>query len=118
VIDNLLSNAVKFTAAGGTIVVRVRHDGDQVVLEVSDTGIGIEPKEVDRVFERFYQVDGSSRRRYGGVGLGLALVKELVELHGGQVSVESEVGKGSVFTVVLPTLSVREEARKGVEASC
>jgi signal transduction histidine kinase/CheY-like chemotaxis protein len=102
VLDNLLSNAVKFTPEGGTIVVRVRPEGGQVALEVSDTGIGIPPDERQSVFDRFYQVDGSARRRYGGVGLGLALVKEIVENCCGQVSVESEVGIGSTFIVKLP----------------
>jgi signal transduction histidine kinase len=102
VLDNLLNNAIKFTSAGGRINVRVWQDEKDVLLQVSDTGIGIPPDQQERIFERFYQVDGSSRRRYGGVGLGLALVKELVTLHDGTVQVESEVGKGSTFTVRLP----------------
>jgi PAS domain S-box-containing protein len=102
VLDNLLGNAIKFTPRGGTISVRLEQKGDQLVLEVSDTGIGVSPDHQQRVFERFYQVDGSSRRRYGGVGLGLAVVRDLVELHGGEVGLESEVGKGSTFTVTLP----------------
>jgi len=102
VLDNLLDNAVKFTPAGGTITVRVRREGDQVVLEVSDTGVGIPSDQWDRIFERFYQVNGSIWRRYGGVGLGLSLVKEIVETYGGRVTVESQVGEGSTFTVRLP----------------
>ncbi len=102
VLDNLLSNAIKFTPEGGTIILRACADLDWVTFEVSDTGIGIPPEQQARIFERFYQVDGSSRRRYGGVGLGLALVKELVEYHGGQVSVSSVPGKGSTFRVKLP----------------
>jgi signal transduction histidine kinase len=102
VLDNLLDNAVKFTPAGGTITVRVRREGDQVVLEVSDTGVGIPSDQLDRIFERFYQVNGSIWRRYGGVGLGLSLVKEIVETYGGRVTVESQVGEGSTFTVRLP----------------
>jgi signal transduction histidine kinase len=102
VLDNLLSNSIKFTPPGGAITVKVWEDGGQVVLEVKDTGIGIPSDQLERIFERFYQVDGSARRRYGGVGLGLALVKELVELHGGQVVVESQVDAGSTFTVTLP----------------
>lgn len=104
VLDNLLSNAIKFTPAGGKITVRALRQGDRVLLAVQDTGIGIAADQLERIFERFYQVDGSARRRYGGVGLGLALVKEITELHGGQVKVESELGKGSVFTVTLPAL--------------
>jgi signal transduction histidine kinase/DNA-binding response OmpR family regulator len=102
VMDNLLGNALKFTPAGGQISVSLWRDGPQVVLEVADTGIGIPRDQLGRVFERFYQVDGSMTRRYGGTGLGLALVKEIVEAHGGQVSVRSEVGQGSTFTVRLP----------------
>jgi signal transduction histidine kinase len=105
VLDNLLSNAIKFTPDGGTITVSVWSDTDQVSLQVKDTGIGIPADQLDRIFERFYQVDGSARRRYGGVGLGLALVRELAELHGGRVEVTSEVDKGSCFTVTLPAVA-------------
>ncbi len=104
-VDSLLDNAVKFTPAGGAITVRLTaaDDGRACCLEVADTGIGIPPEEHERIFERFYQVNGTTTRRYGGTGLGLALVKEIVEEHGGSVSVESAVGQGSTFTVVLPT---------------
>jgi signal transduction histidine kinase len=102
VLDNLLGNAVKFTPAGGTITVRVQQEGEQVALEVSDTGVGIPPDQLEHIFKRFYQVDNSIWRQYGGVGLGLALVKELVETYGGSVAVESQVGEGSTFTVLLP----------------
>jgi signal transduction histidine kinase/FixJ family two-component response regulator len=102
VLDNLLGNAIKFTPEGGTLTIRLRQDGDQVALEVSDTGIGIPSDQLDRVFERFYQIDGSAQRRYRGMGLGLALVKEIVETYGGQVKVESQLNEGSTFTVLLP----------------
>lgn len=102
VLDNLLSNAVKFTPAGGTVTLRIWHKDASVILQVSDTGIGIPPQEQERIFDRFYQVDGSSQRRYSGVGLGLALVRELVEALGGEVDVESEPGRGATFTVILP----------------
>jgi signal transduction histidine kinase/DNA-binding LacI/PurR family transcriptional regulator/putative methionine-R-sulfoxide reductase with GAF domain len=107
VLDNLIGNAVKFTPANGTITVRLRREGDMVALEVSDTGVGIPEDKLERVFERFYQVDGSARRRYGGVGLGLALVKEIVEAYGGHVTVESELDKGSTFTAYMPIFSAR-----------
>jgi PAS domain S-box-containing protein len=102
VLDNLLGNAVKFTPDQGTVTVRVWSADDLVVLEVSDTGIGISPEELARVFDRFYQVDGSARRRYGGVGLGLSLVKELIETYGGSVGVASELNEGTTFSVRLP----------------
>jgi len=105
VLDNLLHNALKFTPAGGSVTVRLWRDGMNVVLEVTDTGIGIPYDQLGRIFERFYQVNGSTTRRYDGTGLGLALVKEIVEAHGGKVGVESKVGQGSTFKVYLPIAS-------------
>jgi signal transduction histidine kinase/response regulator of citrate/malate metabolism len=102
VLDNLVGNALKFTPAGGRVTVQVYCSGETARLQVADTGIGIPDEHLGRIFERFYQVDGSPTRKYGGMGLGLALVKELVEAHGGQIAVESEVGRGSTFTVTLP----------------
>ncbi len=81
---------------------RLRRENDRLVLQIRDTGIGIPPDQQKRIFARFYQVDGSAQRRYGGMGLGLALVKEVVDTHGGTISLKSEIGKGSVFTVILP----------------
>ena len=105
-LDNLVGNALKFTPEGGAVMVQVFGENGHVKLQVSDTGIGIPPDKQAYVFERFYQVDGSIRRRYGGSGLGLALVKEIVEAHGGEVTLESELGQGSTFTVALPTADV------------
>jgi PAS domain S-box-containing protein len=105
VLDNLFSNALKFTPAGGSITLCAQREGPNVTLKVTDTGVGIPMDKLDRIFERFYQVNGSMTRRYGGVGLGLALVKEIVEAHGGHIVVESEVGRGSAFTVTLPALA-------------
>ncbi len=102
VVDNLIGNALKFTPAGGTVAVRLRGDNGSVMLQVADSGIGIDLEHQPRIFERFFQVDGSSRRAHGGCGLGLALVKEIVEKHGGTVTVESQFGAGSTFTVTLP----------------
>jgi signal transduction histidine kinase len=104
VFDNLLGNAIKFSPAGSSITVRVRRDGAFARADVEDQGIGIPADKLDRIFDRFYQVDGSTTRRYGGTGLGLAIVKTIVESHGGQITVESEVGVGSTFSFVLPIL--------------
>ncbi len=102
VLDNLLHNAVKFSPNGGRITVRVADHGDYVLVSVQDTGIGIPPDKLDRIFDRFYQVDGSTKRRFGGMGLGLAIVKRIVEAHGGRVWAESELGKGSTFYFTVP----------------
>ncbi len=103
VLYNLLSNAMKFTPAGGSITVTLQPAGDHCLLRVIDTGIGIRPDQIPHLFERFRQAEGSANRSYEGSGLGLALVKELVELHGGQISVESNYGEGTTFTVWLQT---------------
>lgn len=101
VLYNLLSNAVKFTPEGGTITLSVEQAGAHCLLQVKDTGIGIRTEQIPYLFERFRQAEGSASRSYEGSGLGLALVKELVELHKGQVSVESVYGEGSTFSVWL-----------------
>ena len=103
VIYNLLSNAMKFTNAGGIIAVKVEPAGNHIRIQVKDTGIGIRTEQIPHLFERFRQAEGSVNRSYEGSGLGLALVKELVELHGGQISVESIYEAGTTFTVWLQT---------------
>jgi len=103
IVWNLVSNAVKFTPAGGHVSVAARRREDKVVVSVADDGIGIEPSFLPHVFERFRQADSSSARRHGGLGLGLAIVRHLVELHGGAVRAESEgEGRGTTFEVELP----------------
>jgi signal transduction histidine kinase len=102
VLDNLVSNAVQFTPAGGQVRVKVGRRGQDIEMSVIDTGIGISSQDLDRIFERFYQVDDHMTRKQGGMGLGLSIVKELAELHGGRVWVESVPGRGSRFVVVLP----------------
>jgi GAF domain-containing protein/anti-sigma regulatory factor (Ser/Thr protein kinase) len=99
---HLIDNAIKFSPDGGTIWIRAWSEKGVVCLSVRDEGIGIAPEHIGRVFERFYQADGSTTRRFGGMGVGLALVWEIVEAHGGEVDVTSEVGRGSIFTVRLP----------------
>jgi len=98
---NLVDNAIKYTPDGGTITLSLFRDGGWAVLEVSDTGIGIAPEHIPHIFERFYRVDKARSRASGGSGLGLTIVKNVVEQHGGTVSVSSEPGKGSRFTVRL-----------------
>jgi signal transduction histidine kinase len=98
---NLLSNAVKFTEKGEIRVSASRHNGS-LTLTVADTGIGMKKEALDYIFDEFRQADMSSTRRYGGTGLGLAIVKRFIDLMGGEISVESEEGKGSKFTIKLP----------------
>jgi signal transduction histidine kinase len=102
IVLNLLFNALKFTPAGGRVELRAEKRGEELVLVVADTGMGISEKSLPFVFDRFWQADGSSKRKYQGVGIGLALVKELVEIQGGKVTVQSQEGKGTTFTVTLP----------------
>lgn len=104
IVLNLQFNALKFTPTGGRVELRLDRQGSELVLKICDTGIGIPKDKLPQMFQRFMQVDTSSRRKYQGVGIGLALVKELVEVQGGQVSVESVEGQGSTFTVRLPYL--------------
>ncbi len=101
VLYNLLSNAMKFTPEGGTITIKLAAIGNHCLLQVQDSGIGILPQQIPYLFERFRQADGSENRSYEGSGLGLSLVKELVELHGGTVSVDSVYGQGTTFTLEL-----------------
>ena len=103
---NLLNNAVKFTPAAGRINVALNRDDDAAILVVEDTGQGIEPGFLPHVFEMFRQADSSNSRRHGGMGIGLALVRQLVQLHGGTVAAESDgTNKGSRFTIRLPLAS-------------
>lgn len=113
IIENLASNALKFTEPGGSVRIDCTYEAaaDCAVIRVADTGVGIKADDLPTIFDRFVQGDGSAERRYGGSGLGLAVVRELVELHGGSVEVESTEGAGSVFTVRI------DAATKGWEAS-
>src|SRR5262249_29574571 len=105
VIANLLSNAIKFTPSGGRVEVRLRRLADNVVLSVLDTGKGIAPEFLPHLFERFRQADSSSTRSYGGLGVGLAIVRHGIELHGGAVRATSDgESRGATFTVTLPAL--------------
>ncbi len=114
ILSNLLSNAIKFTPPGGSIDIGASVTEDQLGMFVKDTGVGIATEEFRRLFDRFYQVGDSLRREHPGVGLGLSIVKELVELHEGQVWVESEVGKGSTFSFTISRhLDPQPENAKG-----
>jgi CheY-like chemotaxis protein len=107
IIWNLLSNAIKFTPKGGRVLIRLERINSHVEIIVSDTGVGISPEFLPHVFDRFRQADGSITRSYGGLGLGLAIVRHLVELHGGTVSADSRPGEGATFSVQLPVISVQ-----------
>lgn len=102
VVDNLVSNAIKYTEPGGRVQVRLSVDDDRAQLEVVDSGIGISPRDRERLFTRFFRTPDAERRAVAGAGLGLSITKDIVESHGGRVEVESEPGRGSVFRVRLP----------------
>ena len=102
VFDNLLQNAIKFSPAGGKVTIYLDASEDRLRVEVQDTGIGIPEDKLDRIFDRFFQVDGSMTRRYGGAGLGLAICKQIVDFHDGLIWVESQEGAGSTFIFTLP----------------
>jgi CheY-like chemotaxis protein len=111
VIWNLLSNAVKFTPEGGRIAVRLDSVGDCARIQVVDTGKGINPEFLPHVFEHFRQEDGAITRKFGGLGLGLAIARQIVEMHGGTIAVDSAgEGQGATFTVLLPLASASVEA--------
>jgi signal transduction histidine kinase len=99
---NLVDNAVKYTPPGGQVEVTGGFEGGEIVIRVSDTGIGIPEEKLPRIFERFYRVDKARSKETGGTGLGLSIVKHTAENHGGRVAVESALGEGSTFTVYLP----------------
>lgn len=115
IIENLSSNAIKFTRGGGEVGVNASYDEitHEVIINVQDNGIGIKQKDLPRIFERFTQSDGSSRRRYKGSGLGLTVVNDLVKTHGGTIEVKSEYKKGSTFTVRIPCKNAISEGEEG-----
>ncbi|VVB53980.1 Methyl sulfide methyltransferase-associated sensor [uncultured archaeon] len=107
VITNLLINAIKFTPHKGKITIKAKEDIEHIKIRISDTGIGIPADKLNSVFERFYQVDGSAKRKYGGVGLGLSICKSIIDKHYGKIWAESN-GKGSTFYILLPKLEYKE----------
>jgi len=101
-LTNLIDNAVKFNTEAGNVIVKIEQNESKDIVSVSDTGEGISGEHLQRIFERFYRTDRARSREIGGTGLGLAIVKHLARLHGGEVAVNSTVGKGSVFSIELP----------------
>jgi len=106
VLFNLLNNAARFTERG-SVTISARRQGEEVIFAVTDTGVGIDPEDVPRLFEEFHQLDGTTRRRHEGAGLGLAISRRFVEMHSGRIWVESQVGKGSTFYFSLPVRSLK-----------
>ena len=102
VIDNILNNAIKYSPDGGKITVTMKTTDDQMILSISDQGLGIPKQDLPRIFDRFYRVDRARSRAQGGTGLGLAIAKEIIKQHKGLIWAKSEYGKGSTFTIVLP----------------
>jgi signal transduction histidine kinase len=117
ILYNLTSNAIKFTPEKGYVTIEAQHSGDFIQVSVKDTGIGITKSDMDKLFEPFKQLNSYITREYEGTGLGLALVKKFVELHGGKIWVESKVGEGSIFTFVIPITHSDEVASKRIFAS-
>jgi signal transduction histidine kinase len=109
-IDNLLSNALKFTPPGGTVSLRLSERADGSEIEISDTGMGISAEDQQRLFERFFRAPEATEQAIQGTGLGLSIAAAIVQGHGGSIEVESEVGRGTAFKVVLPTIKVVEDA--------
>ena len=112
VIDNILNNAIKYSPDGGKITVSMKTTDDQMILSISDQGLGIPKQDLPKIFDRFYRVDRARSRAQGGTGLGLAIAKEIIKQHNGFIWAKSEYGKGSTFTIVLPYEkdAVKEEA--------
>jgi signal transduction histidine kinase len=101
-VSNIVDNAIRYNRPGGRVVVSAKVASNQIVIQVEDSGIGISPADRQHIFDRFYRVDKSRSRAQGGSGLGLAMVKRIIESHGGAVTIDSTPGKGSIFTISLP----------------
>jgi PAS domain S-box-containing protein len=113
VITNILSNAIKFTSNKGKITITVSEDQDEIKISIKDTGIGIPEDKLERVFDRFFQVDSSSSRKYGGFGLGLSICRSIVEKHNGLIWAESN-GNGSTFNIALPKITSKQKGKLNV----
>ena len=112
VLFNLVDNAVRFTPSGGAVTVSAQRHNGSVEIRVADTGVGIPPEHLPRLFERFYRADPARSREDGGTGIGLAIARSVVEAHGGHIRAESELGEGSVFTFDLPVAIAAAKNRR------
>lgn len=110
VFTNIIENAIKYNKEGGKVFVSIGEDEHNVIVKVEDTGIGIKKEDMNRIFDRFYRADKSRKRDVGGAGLGLSICKWIIESHGGYIKVESEYGKGSIFSIYLPKLIIENQA--------
>jgi len=111
ILFNLMENGIKYNTPGGSLTVTLSRVDDDVVIRVADNGVGIPKQALEQIFERFYRVDKARSRKSGGSGLGLSIVRTMVQRNGGTIRVESELGKGSVFTVTFPAFDMEEEAK-------
>lgn len=116
-LTNLVSNAIKFTPAAGTVSVSAFRAGAEIAISVADTGIGIAADDIPRAFELFHQIDNRLSRKYEGTGLGLPLARQLMEVHGGRLVLESKVKVGTTVTVFFPPWRVLELASNSAEAA-
>jgi two-component system phosphate regulon sensor histidine kinase PhoR len=112
VLFNLIDNAVRFTPSGGAVTVTAQRHNGSIEVRVADTGVGIPPEHLPRLFERFYRADPARSREDGGTGIGLAIARSVVEAHGGHIQAQSEIGKGSVFTFDLPVAPAAKNRRE------
>ena len=112
ILDNLIENAIKYTPSGGSVYINVRGDGDRILINVTDTGIGISAEDLGHIFQKFYRADNSDTRTIGGTGLGLYIVKQRAEAMGGRVWAESAFGEGSTFYVSLPRITGEEYEKR------
>ena len=110
VLRNLVENAIKYSPGGAAITISLRPRRKDLLVSVADQGIGIEPHQMERIFDRFYQVDSASTRKVGGSGLGLSICKAIVEAHGGRIWAESRAGEGSTFYFTLPWAEPPQES--------
>ena len=108
-IYNIAENSVKYTEPGGWVYIEMYRDKQEVYITIADSGIGIKEEETEKIFDRFYRVDKARARETGGTGLGLSIARASVELHGGSIFVESEEGVGSLFRILIPTMTVAGE---------